>query len=271
MSNEIQNKQNVSWGKDHWTDASVDDALRQLEGSKKDGVSEQEMRDLLEKGRDYGQITEREYSQIRRWVQANYNSLSPEARKIFEKFDAAMQAAGGAGTAHKHHGTGDKVVLEGAKLDQLMNDIEGVGKHSAPPPPAHNPPSPPPPQPAPPPTATGGSSQGTKLDSWSAIMLALIEMLEKKDQQVKAQANEVLSKGGGNAPKSAEGGQANGTNETGGAKNAEGTDAEGGPEKGDLMRLDQAMKDLNTMFQLVTNIMQAHHDTLKGGINNLRV
>jgi hypothetical protein len=249
------------WKKDWHTDQSIDEAIRDLEGSKGDGVSGEEMDTLLKSGADYGQISEREYSAMKRWVQGNWDRMSPEAQQKWAKFDKAMQEAGGSGQAEKHHSQNEAVIMSGAKLENLMKEIGETGKtapvNTAPAPdgvdkptttttttspdgtttttttsPAHPEPSSPPAEPARP---YGGGN------SWMEILLALMDKIESKEQALKDKAKALNGK----------------------------SEEEIG--KGELLEIDAGMKEIQQMFTMVTNILQAQHDTLNKGLANLRV
>lgn len=262
MATEVQNHHNVSWGKDFKTDAGIDAQLQLLNATKGQGISGDAMDGLLSDAMDYDQVTEREYSAMKQWVGANFASLSPEAKAKWAKFDAAMQEAGGKGTAIKHHSSDEAVILSGQKLLDLKAAISEIGKKptadaARPPaadgcdlarPEADRPPQPRCADPAPPP-ATLDRPEVTAGSSWGSIFAMILDILMGKEKDLK----DAMKEKGDELKK----------------LKAGGGDFE--VAKGDLVNMQNTLQQINQMFTMVTNMMSAVHETNKAGIQNLRV
>jgi hypothetical protein len=259
MSNGIKETTNKhdSWlGSDWHTDVGIDQKLHAFILTPPGGMSGEEMSELLDEAGDYGQVTEREYSAMKRWVDANFVKLSPEARKLWEKFDASMQDAGGIGTAEKHHSTNEVVVTSGPELQSLLKDISAMAQppaalpsdHVQPPTtqaPAELPvPEPPPPPPEP---AVPADIKGPRGNSWGAIFAYIMQILDDKEKGLKDKITEKAKE----------------------MKGKEGGDFQ--ILQTDLLALQDELKSINQMFSLVTNMMTALHDTIMKGVNNVRV
>jgi hypothetical protein len=288
------------------TDASVDAAIAKLDGSKADGVSKEELLELLKSGGDYGQLTEREYNAIRQWVEKNSSRLSPEAKEAFGKFDAAVQQAGGNPNGLKADVLGlpfglgnvfgpsakDKALLEGNKLENLFKSIEGKDSIDKCPPgqhPGHTVP-PPPSSSSSPPSGQGGGVQGSggaqgsggvsggSGMSWEAIFANIMASLDKLEKSLKERAmglsakidkSEKAGKEFDTAMKEWEGKDPATRGEA--PKAADFGDSGTEVSRTELANIQGDVQKINQMFTMLTNLMQTVHDTKKSAINNLRV
>jgi hypothetical protein len=252
MANEITGKNfDFKYG---LHDASADSALKKLNSSKADGVSAEELAAAFEEIADYGQLTQTEARQLLDWGRENFDRLSPEAKKVLEKIDSALQDAG-----FKNKGLdfqNGQIVLGGPQLEALRGEINkitggtGRGGGAGQPdgvdrPPSHHGDQPTYDPPRPPSTGgTQGPSGGSGASmSWREIFALLLQAVSDKEKEVKEK--------GKIAADATKGGKDSGKKELG--------------------EFQQAMQELNEMFSMVTNLMKSLHDTANVGIRNLTV
>jgi hypothetical protein len=111
------------------TDASVDKAIDKIEGRYGHlgewdrEISGRDMLNVFRAARDYGQITQQEWNQIKDWVSKNYDRLSPEAEAMFSEMDAHIQR-NGQGQLHGPHDP----VIDGRQLAAMMGHMEQLSR-----------------------------------------------------------------------------------------------------------------------------------------------
>ncbi|HEY0712834.1 MAG TPA: hypothetical protein VGF45_09190 [Polyangia bacterium] len=241
MKIEVQHHHGEGVRKDFYSDASVDNAIAGMERDKGNGITGEKMDRFLSAAADNDQFTEREYSAMKRWVEGNFYSLSPEAQEKWLKFDAAMQGAGGVGTAVKHHDVGEAVIMEGSAVRALLGDIGETAK----------------PAPAPAPQADGvhGATTGSN-----------------NPAPTSSPSPEAPSGG-------AAAGEGSATSKDGVRLNPRmqkiledaGVDISTMDAKElNALAAQQAMSDYNRMVQLLTNLLQMDHEAKKSIIQNMR-
>jgi hypothetical protein len=76
---------------EYHTDASVDLGANKLNAVSHDGISAEELEEFIRSGADFDQITDREARQISAEIRKHFNQLTPEARKVAERFETKFQ------------------------------------------------------------------------------------------------------------------------------------------------------------------------------------
>jgi hypothetical protein len=139
-NSEIRDNKNVGMEdghvENHSFDLSTRDSLNLMNQRKAEGkqVTGKDMDAVIKNAADSGQITREEWMDLREWVTANYDSLSPEAKAKFDKLDTAIQTAGQpvGWFDGKHDGkTRNDAVIKGPELKTLIDDIGGKGHGKA--------------------------------------------------------------------------------------------------------------------------------------------
>jgi hypothetical protein len=100
------------------TDASIDRALAALPQGNRP-VSAFDLLQVLRAACDYGQITEREWQQISKWVAQNRGRLSPDAQRMFDETAAVIHSV-----PPQTQFARDTVVLGGADSSRLRAHLE---------------------------------------------------------------------------------------------------------------------------------------------------
>jgi hypothetical protein len=127
------------------TDRTVDLAIEKFNALAHDGVSAQELMELIASGLDFDQLTDREARQLSASMRQHYDQMSPQAKAIADKFDATLQGRvndlhdasddalsgvkhGGWITVHLRSSDPDAAVLEKGELSHFMADLEALAR-----------------------------------------------------------------------------------------------------------------------------------------------
>lgn len=273
----------------HSYDLSTRDAIRMMNADAKDKdgkISGETMGKAIGKLADGGQISREEYADMREYVLKNWDNLSDDAKKLWDKLDTAYQKASkgdvGFGDAKNDGKLRSDAVLKGKELEGLLGDVkadpaskpkrsifealqdavdavknekdtksEGTGG-----------PSPKSPEEART-GGTGGTKSSTKAGgadgaegigdvsgmSWEAIFQMILAKMAKKETELKGLAKATAEK--------IDGAQADG----------KGTES----LSQDLANIQGMLQKIKQMTEMVTNMSKTLHDTASAPIANLRV
>jgi hypothetical protein len=283
----------------HSFDLSTRDAINLMNQRKAEGkpVTGDDMKAVIKNLADSGQITREEWMDLREYVTANYDSLSPEAKAAYDKLDTALQAGGNqvGWFDGKFDGkTRNDAVVKGTQLKTLLEDIDGKpkGKDSVDKPETTG-------------HGTGGTggagtggSGGVKEPSsgpasgssgtskaggpgagagWGEIIAYLMQLIDAKEKELKNDAMNLAGQIDGVNKKTNE---ANSEAAKGGG-GAEGAGGAGGAGGGGQVAADKSlnaqlaevqdnMKKLDQLTEMLTNLLNSTHQTTSKVIGNLR-
>ena len=115
-----------------WSDISVDSGLEEanrrinyvrdpVNAARGAKFNDEDFLKLVRTAGDYGQVTAQEWDQIKDFMIANHRQFSPEAMKMFETLDIAVQDIGASGAANFDPING--VVIGGDALNTVMGTL----------------------------------------------------------------------------------------------------------------------------------------------------
>jgi hypothetical protein len=280
----------------HSYDLSARDAINLMQQRKAEGkpVTGDDMKDIFKALADSGQITREEWMDLREYVTANYNNLSPEAKAAFDKFDTAIQDKGnkvGWFDGKKDGATRADAVFKGADLKAFLDGLDapakkddgvhpqtggggggvggangGGGGTNVKPPENHAPSGSDGPSKAP--GAPGPNA------SWSEIIFYIMGLLNEKTKALKEKATALGKELGASKQKDAAAakGETGGTTSTEGGAGAKSADGTGTTDdiNTELLKVQDEVKKLDQMTEMLTNLLSSTHQTTSKIVGNIR-